>query len=76
MIHTTGSTAHVSCSSNFTIMSIQWTPCSINVTTEMVGSQEIILKIVGISRAFHDKNFTCEVIIHATRWYCSKYNEF
>ena len=54
----------MSCSSNFTtIISIKWTTSSnINFTTEMVGSQEIILNIVGVSRAFHDRNFTCEVV--------------
>ena len=29
--------------------------------TEMVGSQDIVYSIVGISRAFHNKNFTCEL---------------
>ena len=62
MIYTTGSSATVSCFSNFTIMSIKWTTSSnITFTTQIVGSQDIILSIDRISRAFHDKNFTCEV---------------
>ena len=61
-VYNFSSSASVSCFSNFTILSIQWTSSSdLAFTTQMVGSQEMILRIVGISRAFHDETFTCEV---------------
>ncbi len=58
-----GDTARVTCFSNFTVVSIQWTTSSkeVSVTTEKTSDNELYLEI-EITNKTHDTMFTCEVI--------------
>ena len=63
-IYNIGSSAHVNCYSNFTMLSITWRIASHNVkfSTVMVGSQGLLLTVTDISRDIHNTTFICEVV--------------